>query len=104
MTILIVGPIAAGVLALLPIPQADAGLRGCVSLREVTQIRVGMPRHRVHRIFGTTGRRDYVRRRDTGHIIDGRSYRKCQGGDNGGDYLFLRFRDGRYYDDYGAVF
>lgn len=61
-----------------------------MTANEFAQVHRGMSQRSVHRIFGTTGQRDWIRRRN-GHVGEVRSYGSCD--DYGG--ATVRYRDGR---------
>lgn len=66
--------------AMMAVPTAIAApaeaATGCVTQREFAKVKKGMAKAKVHRVFGTKGKRDAIAR-SGGYTSEVRSYRSC---------------------------
>lgn len=58
-------------------PVSAAAAKGCVTRAEYRKVKKGMSKSKVHRIFGTSGKRSTVAPLPNGGSVEGRGYKVC---------------------------
>lgn len=55
----------------------SAAAKGCVTRAEYRKVKKGMPKAKVHKIFGTAGKRSTIAPLPNGGSVEGRGYKVC---------------------------